>query len=125
MRAKKRQNYERLFNAIVDQIYFKRISELTDEEAISDGFDNKEAYILGLLRINHVSNASVGRKRFCYIVKFHKNDSYKGQLAKSILFTHFKEKLVDGTKQQTTRMIFMPTYIEGEAVSIMFQEKKD
>lgn len=125
MRAKKRQNYERLFNAKVDQIYFKRIADLTAEEAVADGFSDKEAYILGLLHINHVVNTSIGRLRFCYIVRFHRDDDYKGQLAKSILFTHFKEKLVDGTKQQTTRMIFMPTYIEGEAVSIMFQEKKD
>jgi len=41
---------------------------------------------------------------------------------KSILFTHFKKKLLDGTKQQTYRCIFIPTYEIGEIVKIIFKE---
>ena len=36
---------------------------------------------------------------------------------KSILFTHFKEKLLDGSKFQTYRCIYVPTYDINEIVS--------
>lgn len=41
---------------------------------------------------------------------------------KSILFTHFKDKLLDRSKQQTFRCIFIPTYEIGEVVDIKFKE---
>jgi hypothetical protein len=40
---------------------------------------------------------------------------------KSILFTHFKEKLLDRTKQQTTRLIVIPRYHVKEDVKLRFK----
>lgn len=41
---------------------------------------------------------------------------------KSIVFTLFKDKLLDGTKTQTYRLFFIPTYIITETVKIDFKE---
>lgn len=41
---------------------------------------------------------------------------------KSIVFTHFKEKLLSGRKYRTFRCIFIPTYKIGEIVKIDFKE---
>lgn len=40
---------------------------------------------------------------------------------KSILFTHLKDKLLDETKDQTYRVLFIPTYEIGEIVEIKFK----
>lgn len=39
---------------------------------------------------------------------------------KSINFTMLKDKLLDGSKRQTIRTIFIPKYVEGEIVQIKF-----
>ena len=44
------------------------------------------------------------------------------RIMKSILFTCFKDKLLDGTKFQTFRCLFIPTYEIGDIVKIMFKE---
>lgn len=41
---------------------------------------------------------------------------------KSITFTVLKDKLISGEKDQTTRVTFVPTFIEGEIVRIVFKE---
>ena len=41
---------------------------------------------------------------------------------KSILFTHFKDKLIDKSKQRTFRALFIPTYVVNEIVKIDFKE---
>lgn len=41
---------------------------------------------------------------------------------KSILFTLLKEKLLDYSKTQTYRLLFIPTYDIGETVKIDFKE---
>lgn len=43
---------------------------------------------------------------------------------KSILFTKLKKELLDGSKQQTYRCIFIPTYEIDEIVNIVFKDKK-
>jgi hypothetical protein len=43
---------------------------------------------------------------------------------KSILFTHFREKLLDRTKQQTTRIIYIPRYHVQELVMLRFKESE-
>lgn len=40
---------------------------------------------------------------------------------KSILFTHLKDKLLDGSKTQTYRVLFIPTYEIEEIVAIKFK----
>lgn len=40
---------------------------------------------------------------------------------KSILFTHFKEKLLNKQKQRTYRVIFIPNYVVGDIVKIDFR----
>lgn len=44
---------------------------------------------------------------------------------KSILFTHMKDKLLDGSKHQTFRCTFVPTYEIRETISIEFRTIKD
>ena len=41
---------------------------------------------------------------------------------KSILFTHFKEKLLSREKQRTFRVLFIQKYIVGDTVKIDFKE---
>lgn len=48
---------------------------------------------------------------------------HNGKSFKAISFTLLKEKLLDRSKQQTMRMLFMPTYIEKEIVAIIFKDK--
>lgn len=43
---------------------------------------------------------------------------------KSILFTHLRDKLEDGTKQQTTRIIYIPRYHIAELVMLKFKESE-
>jgi len=43
---------------------------------------------------------------------------------KSILFTQFREKLEDRTKQQTTRLIYIPRYHVQELVMLRFKESE-
>lgn len=42
---------------------------------------------------------------------------------KSLLFTHFEEKLLDLSKQRTFRCIFLPTYEVKEYININFKRE--
>jgi len=42
---------------------------------------------------------------------------------KSLNFTLFKEKLLDESKTQTIRAIFIPRFLEGEIISIKFEKE--
>lgn len=44
---------------------------------------------------------------------------------KSILFTHFREKLLDRTKQQTIRMLMLPGYIISEMLLLRFKHENN
>jgi len=113
------KNKEHLFNACILSIKFKRIKELTEEEAILDGFKDTKTAIKKVMEINNIKNEN----RWCYITRFRRTDEKDG--GKSILFTHFKDKLLAGSKAQTIRMIFMPNYVEGEIVKIMFRKARN
>ena len=49
---------------------------------------------------------------------------FNGKNYKAISFTVMKEKLLSKEKRQTMRMLFIPTYSEGEIVAIVFKDKK-
>jgi len=44
---------------------------------------------------------------------------------KSILFSMFRDKLLDGSKTQTYRLLFIPTYDIGEIIKTDFRDTKN
>jgi len=50
--------------------------------------------------------------------------NFGGISLKSILFTHLRDKLEDRTKQQTTRIIYIPRYHVRELVLLRFKESE-
>ena len=48
---------------------------------------------------------------------------HNGKSFKAISFTLLKEKLLDRSKQQTMRMLFLPSYLEEEIVALVFKNK--
>ena len=56
----------RIYQAVIGEYYPKKIQDLTTEEAIRDGFNTKEGYIEGLMKINNIKDP----RRFCFVIPF-------------------------------------------------------
>lgn len=113
---KKPQDKEFLFVAKIDSITFKLLKDLTEKEALNDGFSSLDECIKGLLEINRSKTIN----NFCYIVKFTPMWDLPFIRRKSIPFRYFKEKL-GKEKCQTIRMLMLPNYIIGELVNIFWK----
>lgn len=104
------------------KIIFKKIKDLTQKEAEMDGFSTRKEAVRGILTINHKKLTRNTIELYCSITFFRRTD--RTDATKSILFTHFKDKLLSGEKTTTVRMVSLPRYIEGEVVMIIFKNKK-
>ena len=117
MKLELKPGKELLFHARIDAIRFKHICELTPVEAQLDGFQTSEEAVEKILEINHTRES----RRWCYIVQFHRVKYTGTKRLKGLSFTHFRNKLVRGEKQQTVRMIYMPPFVEEEIIKIVYK----
>ena len=69
---------EVLFPAEVVSVVPKRLSEITDEDAIKDGFKNREEAMKKIMALNKIKD----KQRFCFIITFMRVDmrDLKGSL---------------------------------------------
>lgn len=55
-----------MFDAYIIDIYSKRIRDVSEKEAMDDGFENKEEFRQEIIKINRVKSLS----RWGFIIKF-------------------------------------------------------
>lgn len=57
---------EPLFKAMITQIYPRKLRDITDYEAISDGFKDKKDCLLKIMEMNKINSVF----RYCFIIHF-------------------------------------------------------
>jgi len=101
---------------VVDIIFIPHLEELTEKQAIADGFKNKKQAINLLLKANY----GYKRENIAILTRF-KPRLLAYERRKSLIFTYLLKDLLLRKKKQTIRMKNLPKYIIGELINICWR----
>jgi len=121
MVRKKPADRDLLYYIVIEKIYTKPLWQITEEEAIRDGFENAQEGIEKVLALRGLKLTQQTSQRLICITVW--DDTDRNDATKSITFSLLKEKLDQHVKKSTWRFS-LPSYIKGECVMIYFKKQK-